>query len=61
MVLYFKPDSSGFNYWLRKDEPVKPRKDTANKKAAAFVPVVKTQTIQTGLSLHYLMAACYKV
>ncbi len=40
-----------FNYWLRKDKPVKLSKDIVTTKASAFVPVIKTQAIQPGLSL----------
>lgn len=41
-----------FNYWLRKDDPVKPKKVPANH-SSAFVPVVKTQATQTGLCLSF--------
>jgi len=39
-----------FNYWLRKDEPVKSKKQPATP-SATFVPVVKHPATLSGLSL----------
>lgn len=42
-----------FNYWLRKEEPVKARKKkiTTSSTSSSFVPVVKHQSVSSGLSL----------
>ncbi len=40
-----------FNYWYRKTDPVKPKKESAPL-SASFVPVVTSPTTPEGLSLH---------
>lgn len=41
-----------FNYWLRKDTPLKPKKEPAQQ-SAAFVPIIKHQAVPAGLSLNF--------
>jgi hypothetical protein len=41
-----------FNYWLRKNNPVKAKKDPVSQ-SSAFVPVVKHPVMLTGLCLNF--------